>query len=116
MSEKTIKELAVDLTVEMTEMCDRIKTRSVYVDQLLRASASIGADIHEAKYAHSRTAFISRMEVALKECHETEYWLEILYKVHAISENRYNYLNGKCGTIRHGLTAAISAAKNGADK
>ena len=51
------------------------------------------------------------MEIALKECYETEYWLEILFKVHAIDESVYKNLNNKCGTIRRKLIASIKTAK-----
>ena len=90
MNDKTIKELAVELTVEITEICDNIKGRSVFVNQLLRSCSSIGANSHEAKYAQSRADFIHKLEIALKECYETEYWLEILYKVNSLQESVYN--------------------------
>lgn len=111
MNEKNIKELAVELTVEITALCDTIKGRSVFVNQLLRASSSIGANAYEAKYAQSRLDFISKLEIALKECYETDYWLEILNKVQAIEENQYLYLKNKNGTIRRKLIASITTAK-----
>ena len=112
MDNKTIKELAVDLTVEITAICDRIKGRSVFVNQLLRSCSSIGADAHEAKYAHSRADFISKLEIALKEAYETEYWIEILYKVNSIDELTYKDIINKCGTIRRKLIASITTVKN----
>ena len=93
MEEKTIKELAVELTVEVTELCDTIK----------------------AKYAQSRADFIHKLEISLKECYETEYWLEILYKVHSLTEEQYRLVSGKCGTIRRKLIASITTAKKNAD-
>ena len=111
MEERTIKELAVELTVEVTELCDLIKARSVFVNQLLRSCSSIGANAHEAKYAHSRADFISKLEISLKECYETEYWLEILFKVHSLSEEQYKTVSDKCGTIRRKLIASVTTAK-----
>ncbi|MBP5238328.1 MAG: four helix bundle protein [Clostridia bacterium] len=116
MEEKTIKELAVELTVEVTELCDLIKAKSVFTNQLLRSSSSIGANAHEAKYAHSRADFISKLEISLKECYETEYWLEILYKVHSLSEDQYKTVSDKCGTIRRKLIASITTAKKNTEK
>ena len=112
MDNKTIKELAIELTVEITTVCDNIKGRSVYVNQLLRACSSIGANSHEAKYAQSRADFIHKMEIALKETYETEYWLEVLYKVKSLDAEVYKNLNSKCGTIRRKLIASITTAKN----
>ena len=111
MENKTIKELAVELTVEITFICDNIKGRSAFANQLLRSCSSIGANSHEAKYAQSTADFINKMEIALKECYETEYWLEILFKVNAIDESVYKNLNNKCGTIRRKLIASIKTAK-----
>lgn len=112
MENKTIKELAVELVVETTAVCDGIKGRSVFVNQLLRSCSSIGANSHEAKYAQSRADFINKMEISLKECYETEYWLEILFKINAIEETTYKNLLNKCGTIRRKLIASVTTAKN----
>ena len=111
MNGKTIKELAVELTVETTAVCDRVKGRAVFTNQLLRSCSSIGANSHEAKYAQSRADFIHKLEIALKECFETEYWLEILFKVNAIDNTTYDNLNNKCGTIRRKLIASVTTAK-----
>ena len=112
MNEKTIKELAVELTVEITAVCDNIKGRSVFTNQILRSCSSIGANSHEAKYAQSKADFIHKLEIALKECFETEYWLEVLFKVNAIDNKLYNNLVNKSGTIRRKLIASITTAKN----
>ena len=112
MDNKTIKELAVELTVEITAICDSIKGRSVFVNQLLRSCSSIGANAHEAKYAQSTADFINKLEIALKECYETEYWLEVLYKVKSIDEITYKDLRNKCGTVRRKLIASITTVKN----
>jgi four helix bundle protein len=112
MENKTIKEMAVDLTVEITAICDGIKGRSVFVNQLLRSCSSIGANTHEARYAQSNADFINKLEIALKECYETEYWLEILYKVKSMDETAYKGLLNKCGVIRRKLIASITTVKN----
>ena len=80
-------------------------------NQILKSGTSIGANIHEANYAQSKADFVSKFQIALKECYETEYWLEILFKVHAIDESVYKNLNNKCGTIRRKLIASIKTAK-----
>lgn len=116
MTEMTIKELAIELTVEITELCDSIKAKPVYTNQLLRSCSSIGANAHEAKYAQSRADFISKLEIALKECYETEYWIEVLYRVHSLSEEQYKTISGKCGTIRRKLIASITTAKKNNEK
>ena len=112
MESKTIKESAIELTVEITAICDNIKGRSVFVNQLLRSSSSIGANAHEARYAQSTADFINKLEIALKECYETEYWLQVIYKVKSIDEITYKDLRNKCGTVRRKLIASITTVKN----
>lgn len=112
MHDKTIKELAVELTVDLTEICDNIKGRKVYTNQVLRSCSSIGANTHEAKYAQSKADFVHKMEIALKECYETEYWLEILVKTSSVDVETYKRLANKCGTIRRKLISSITTAKS----
>ena len=112
MENKTIKDLAVELIVEITSVCDNIKGRSVFTNQLLRACSSIGANAHEAKYAQSRADFVHKLEISLKECYETEYWLEVLFKINAIDSKAYDDLNKKSGHIRRMLIASVTTAKN----
>ena len=75
-----LREDSVSFALATSDVCDSIKGCSVFVNQLLRSSSSIGANLHEAKYAQSRADFINKLEISLKECSETEYWLELLYK------------------------------------
>ena len=110
----SLRDLAVQFVVDIDQLCLCIEGRSVFKNQLLRAASSIGANIHEAKYGQSRADFISKFEIALKECYETEYWLEILFKVNAISQYAYKTLRGQAGTIRRKLIASITTAKKGA--
>ena len=116
MDNKTIKELSMELTVEITAICDGIKGRSVFVNQILRSCSSIGANSYEAKYAQSNADFINKLEIALKECYETEYWLEILFKLKNIDIIIYKNLTNKCGTIRRKLIASITTVKNRCNK
>ncbi|MBQ7034333.1 MAG: four helix bundle protein [Clostridia bacterium] len=111
MNQPTIKELAVDLTVELTAICDHIKNRSVFINQVIRSCSSIGANAYEAKYAQSRADFIHKLEIALKECYETDYWLEVLFKTSSLTETQYQQLSRQCGTIRRKLIASITTAK-----
>lgn len=112
MTEKSIKELALELIIDVTNVCDSIKGRSVFVNQLLRSCSSIGANAYEGKYAQSRADFVNKLEISLKECYETDYWLEVLFKINAIDELQYNALSDKCGKIRRKLISSITTVKN----
>lgn len=107
----TARDLAIELTIETTVLCEKINGRSVYSNQLMRSCSSIGANISEAKYAQSRADLVHKLEISLKECYETEYWLEILFKLGDIENAKYTDLCNKCGKIRRILIASISTAK-----
>lgn len=95
-------------------MCRDIKANareSVLTNQLLRSGTSIGANIHEAQYAQGKKDFISKLEIAQKECFETEYWLELLFETGYISEAVYKPLQNQCGTIRRMLISSINTVK-----
>ena len=67
--------------LQIIRVCNEIKSskrESVLTNQLIRSGTSIGANIREAFYAHSKADFIAKLQIALKECSESEYWLELL--------------------------------------
>ena len=101
----------MEFSISIVNLCDKIKGKSAIVNQLLRSGTSIGANIHEANYASSRADFIAKMQIALKECYETEYWLELFVKTAIISEEVYKKLKNDCGKIRKLLISSINTAK-----
>ena len=66
------------------------KTEFVLSKQLLRCGTSIGANVAEAQKAQTKPDFNAKMNIALKEANETEYWLKLLYKTEYINDNAYN--------------------------
>lgn len=106
-----IREDCIEFAIAVSDVCDEIKGASVYTTQLVRSSSSIGANVHEAKYAQSKQDFINKLEIALKEAFETEYWLELLLKKKKLTEDQHTSLKNKCGTIRRRLIASITTAK-----
>ncbi len=110
-NKNVLREDSIAFAIEVYSVCEHIKGISVYVSQLLRSSSSIGANIHEAKYAQSRADFINKLEISLKESAESEYWLELIFKAGKISSDEYKELTHKCGSIRRRLIASITTAK-----
>ena len=106
-----LREESIAFAIAVSDICDNIKGCSVYINQLLRSSSSIGANIHEAKYAQSKSYFIHKLEIALKESSETDYWLELIYRKHKFSEETYKTLKNSCGIIRRKLIASITTVK-----
>ena len=84
------------------------KCESALINQFLRSGTSIGANVHEAFYAHGKSDFIAKLQIALKECSETEYWIELL-----LESGYYNdkSLLDKCTEIKRILIASINTAK-----
>lgn len=105
MAESKLKNLSIEFSVKIIKLCETIKGHHALMNQLERSGTSIGANIHEANYAQSKNDFISKLQIALKECYETEYWLELLDKENA--KEIYN----ECGTIRKMLISSINTAK-----
>ena len=91
---------------------DSIKEHSSLTNQLDRSATSIGANIHEANYAQSKPDFVAKLQIALKECYETEYWLELFVKSELVDREIIKKLYNDCGTIRRLLIASINTANN----
>ena len=106
-----LREDSIMFALAVSDLGDSIKGCSVFVNQFLRAASSIGANIHEARYAQSRADFVNKLEIALKESSESDYWLELLYRKSKISEEQYKQLRNQCGSIRRRLIASITTAK-----
>ena len=111
-----LREDAIEIAIQIYDLCDEIKDCYVYKNQIVRSSSSIGANIHEAKYAQSKADFINKLEIALKECAETEYWIELIFRKGKISETVYNDLSNKCGSVRRRLIASVTTAKGPKNK
>lgn len=98
--------------LNIIDICGKVKNErkeSVLTNQLLRSGTSIGANIREAAFAHSKADFIAKLQIALKECSETEYWLELL-----IESNYYNDKNilESCLELKKMLISSINTAKS----
>lgn len=114
MSDNKLADLSTDFAVAVLQLTGSIKGHYSLANQLERSGTSIGANIREARYAHSRLDFIAKLQIALKECYETEYWLEIAVKAGIISDERACSLLHDCGTIRRMLISSVNTAKENA--
>lgn len=113
MAESKLKEFSIDFAVKVIKVCENIKGHYSLVNQLERSATSIGANVREANYAHSRADFIAKLQISLKECYETEYWLELFVRAGILDGEEISKLSNQCGTIRRLLIASINTAKNG---
>ena len=113
MSENKLLDLSFEFAVAIVNLVDGVTApKSSYMtDQLARAGTSVGANIHEAQYAQGTRDFISKLEIAQKECYETEYWLELLFETGCIEECIYKSIQNDCGAIRRMLISSLKTIK-----
>lgn len=114
MKDSELRTRAKTLALHIISVCDTVDTRKgrgVLVNQIMRSATSVGANIHEANYASSKADFINKFHIALKECIETEYWIEMMVGSHCIEEETATQLLQECGIIRRMLTKSITTAK-----
>ena len=115
MAENKLVDLSKSFAVCIIKLCDSAKANKPgggLLSQLIRAGTSIGANIHEANYASSRADFINKLRIALKECYETEYWLDVFCESGVISAEEHREVNSKCSKIRTLLIASINTANS----
>ena len=114
MAENKLADLSIDFAVDILKLCDAIKGHYSIVNQLESSATSIGANIREAKYAHSKPDFISKLQISLKECYKTEYWLELMQTAKILPD--VSTLMHDCVTIRKFLISSINTAKQNTNK
>lgn len=101
------KAFALDI-IKICNLIKQAKRESVLTNQLIRSGTSIGANIREAFYGHGTADFIAKLQIALKECSESEYWLELLIES-GYCDNRD--ILEKCIEIKKLLIASLNTAK-----
>lgn len=80
--------------------------------QVLRSGTSVGANYREGMHARSSAEFATKLEIALMEMGETQYWLELLSESGAVESDRLTDLQDEAGQIKAMLTASINTAKS----
>ena len=114
MAESVLRNKSKGFAKSIVLLCRTLKENKVeyaLTDQLLRSGTSVGANIHEAQYAQGTKDFVSKLEIALKECNESEYWLELLYEVNSISEETFNKFKNDCIELRRMLVSSVKKMK-----
>ena len=114
MSEKVIKiksKLFAIRTVKLYKYLCKDKKEFVLSKQLLRSGTSIGANVAEAEYSISKKEFLAKMHIALKECSETRFWLELLRETNFISEKEFSSIVTDCNELIKLLTSIVKTLK-----
>ena len=102
---------AEQLATDVELLCQNIKAPSNTLFQIRKSSSSVYANIREANYGHSKADMLSKFEIALKECSETEGWLQLLFNTQVINEDTFKLHRNICGRIRRMLIASCKTLK-----
>ena len=112
--ESVLAEKSLDFAVRIVNLCSLLQEKRrehVVSAQLVRSGTSIGANIREARSAQSKADFIAKLSIALKECDETSYWLELLHRTDKLSEAEYKSIANDNEALFAMLTATIKTSK-----
>ena len=118
MGKDRLADLSLDFGIEIMHLSHRLETQNERVAsyQICKSGTSIGANIRESHYAQSKADFISKLQIALKETHETHYWLELLRGAGCLSEEEFSGLSSPCNELRVLLIKSINTAKSNLKK
>ena len=103
-----------DFSIRIVKVCEILRSEHneyVMSKQLLRCGTSIGANIHEAQYAISKKEFLSKMYIAFKECAETMYWLELLFRTDYLTDLQYDSIIKDCKELRSLLSSITKSTR-----
>ncbi len=114
MKKSVLQEKSYAFAVRIVKLSKYLNEKHEYVlnKQVLRSGTSIGAMVHEARYAESPADFIHKLSIALKETHETHYWLSLLKDTEYITQKMYDSIIGECEELIKILTASIKTTKS----
>lgn len=115
MADSVLRTKSKEFAKDIVFLCRKLKQKgieSALINQLLRCGTSVGANIHEAQYAQGTKDFISKFEIALKECNESEYWLELLYETNSICEVEFKNFQKECIELRRMLVSSVTTLKS----
>ena len=109
-----VEEKSFAFAIRIVKLCKHLQTvRNEFVisKQILRSGTSIGANIAEGQQAQSKADFISKMNIALKECVETDYWLRLLHAADYLTDAQFQSIQPDCIEVKKLLVSIVKASK-----
>ena len=116
MSKNYLFTYSEQLATDIELLCQNIKVSSNTLFQLRKSSSSIYANIREANYGQSKADMLSKFEIALKECSETEGWLQLLFNTNGVDGEIFKKFRNLCGRVRRMLIASCKTLKESANR
>jgi len=111
MKENKLLDYSEELATNVEFLCRNLKAPSNTLFQIRKSSSSVYANIREAQYPQSKADMLSKFEIALKECSETEGRLKLLFNTGTIVEETYKILRNRCGRVRRLLISSCTTLK-----
>ena len=112
MKRNLLLEYSEELAVSMAKLCAEYKIDSNIVFQIKKSSSSVFANITEAQYPQSLADMYSKLEIARKECAETESWLKLIFASGTIDKQTFKNYRNLCERIKRMLTASCVTIEN----
>ena len=111
--ENILIDLSKNLAIEIILLVKQLQQSKEFIisNQIGRSGTSVGANIYEAQYAQSKPDFVSKLQIALKECNETEYWLDLLELTHYIDKQQKENISNINTQIKVTLIKSIKTSK-----
>ena len=109
-----IQDKSFRFAVRIVNLCRYLQTEQKeysLTKQLLRCGTSIGANVAESQQAQSRADFISKLNIALKESYETDYWLRLMYETQYLTSEEFQSIIVDCHEIEKLLISIIKSLK-----
>lgn len=114
MADSQLRQKSADFAKDIVLTCRKMRMNNIetaLINQLLRCGTSVGANIHEAQFAQGTKDFISKFEIALKECNESDYWIKLLLNTDSIDPEDSGRLIRQCDELRRMLISSVTTLK-----
>ena len=118
MNKNIVKEKSFDFAIRIVKLYKYLmeeKKEFVLSKQILRSGTSVGANINEAQQAQSKKDFLMKMNIALKECTETRYWIDLLSATDYINQEQKISIINDCIELEKLLTSIVKTTSNQMD-
>ena len=115
MKDNVVEDKSFEFAVRIVKLYKYLTTEKqefVMSKQLLRSGTSVGANVSEAQQAQSPMDFLSKMNIALKESYESDYWLRLLHRTDYLNEEEYDSIITDCRSISKLLVTIVKSTKN----
>ena len=114
MKDSVLRDKSIAFAIHLIKICQKIqssKKEYILTKQIVRSGTSIGANLHEGGFAFSKADFIYKLNLALKEAVETQYWLILLKETNYVSDTEADTLFSECGELKAMLITSLNTAR-----